>query len=575
VGLISLTALFATCGSQSSQTTKPNIVLIVVDALRPDHLGCYGYHRPTSPSIDALAEEGIAFETVITQAPWTKGSFSSILTSLYPFQHGVLDWSAVMADTLVTLPELLEQNGYNTMFVVNMIGLTGRFNVLKGFSQISEAGKYERKGKATTDDAIELMKASSEPYFIIIHYYDAHGPYKPPLKYLDLVAGPEERERLVATGANRQEPGSLRERKILNYDGCIRFADHCISRIVDYVDQAGSRDRTVFMVTADHGEALGEHGIFGHGATVYEDVLKVPLIVSYPAAYPGPVRIATQVRLLDLHPTILELAGRGGQERGEGVSLLPLIEGRRREASPGSFVPADLALCDCTNRAVPGKLALRKEGWKVILEPLTALVELYDLTEDPAENINLWKPGHAVGDSLLKSLLRIPGSTPGGWRLAFSAGDGGAIYGARVALPGGGRFTGVGTLAVILKNITVEMEPDSTAFTVEAQVGGVHVVHFETEPRNAGLEIEIEAGAGAVADSVFTGATAVRPGGGVLSLRPADAHGLPVAFESHRNSSTPGVFVWWLPGSGTYRPGKVSDLSPEEKQRLKALGYIQ
>jgi arylsulfatase A-like enzyme len=525
--------------------------------------------------MDALADQGVVFETVITQAPWTKGSFASILTSLYPFQHGVLDWAAVMPDSLVTLPELLEQNGYNTMFVANMIGLAGRFNVLKGFSEVSEAGKFERDGRITTDDAIELMRASPEPYFIVVHYYDAHAPYRPPLKYLDLVASQTERDGLVSVRPGELGPAEAAQRKILNYDGCIRFADHCISRLVNFIDETGSWEQTVFMVTADHGEALGEHGVFGHGAEAYDDVLKVPLIITYPEAFPGPKRVDAQVRLLDLHPTILEIAQVPDRQCGEGVSLVPLVYGHGREARPGSFLPLDVALCDCTNRGAPGKLALRTEVWKIVLEPLTSLVELYNLTEDPAEDMNLWEAGRAMGDSLHNLLSAIPGSHPGGWRLAFTAGEGGASYRARVALPENGRFTGVGVLARILKNIEVEMESDSTAFDVRAKVGGIHVVHFETQPRNARLDIEIQVDESTPVDSVFTGPTMLKPVGEVISVRPADAYGLPQAFESRRLADLPGIFIWWLPGSGRTQAGKVTDLSPEERQRLRALGYIQ
>ena len=128
-----LAAAVVLCCSGSPKIERPNIVLVVSDALRPDHLGCYGYRLPTSPTIDSLAASGILFETAVAQAPWTKASFSSMFTSLYTFQHGVLTWGSPMADTLVTLAEVLSRDGYETACVMNMIGMAGRL----GFFRVS------------------------------------------------------------------------------------------------------------------------------------------------------------------------------------------------------------------------------------------------------------------------------------------------------------------------------------------------------------------------------------------------------------------------------------------------------
>jgi choline-sulfatase len=554
----------------------PNVVIIVVDALRPDHLGCYGYGRPTSPHIDEIAASGVRFETAITQAPWTKGSFSTILTSRYPFQHGVTNWSAVMPDTLVTLPEILASKGYHTMFVINMIGMTGRFGVLRGFDEVSEAEKYERNAVQTTEDATAMMQAAPEPYFLIIHYYDAHAPYHPPMAYVDRVSGDLDVNKLIQDGRGDSDAArkARTEKKILFYDGCIRYVDDEIARLVEFLRESGTYDNTVLVVIADHGEALGDRDIFGHGAEAYDDVAKVPLVLGWPARFSGGRTVKEQVRLFDLHPTVLEIAGIDDYPPGEAVSLLPLLENGVREAAPGSFLPADVAMCDCTNREVPGKIALRTSQWKLIIEPLTQLVELYNLKDDPGETVNVWGGGVPMGDSLLALVSRVPASHPEGWRVALTSGETGRDFAARVGLASGARFRSVGRLARIEKNLSVTLADDSTSFDLETSVGGWQMVLFSVEPGDAAVSFEIMAAGEGAPVSGSVGRAGSMPLGVPVTLRAQDAAGLPRDFESARLSDKQGAFVWWFPGDRTTHIGPDRGLTPEEKQRLKALGYI-
>ena len=136
----------------------PNIIVLVLDATRPDHLGCYGYSHSTSPNIDSLAATGLRFENVITQALWTKASFASMLTSLACFQRGITDWTSVLPDTFILLPEILAEGGYATAWVINMVGMDGRFGILRGFQHQSATGKYDRNVTATTDEVVELIR---------------------------------------------------------------------------------------------------------------------------------------------------------------------------------------------------------------------------------------------------------------------------------------------------------------------------------------------------------------------------------------------------------------------------------
>ncbi len=528
----------------------PNIVVIVVDALRPDHLGCYGYDRPTSPNIDELATSAVRFETAITQAPWTKGSLASILTSRYPFQHEVTDPAAVMPEGLVTLPELLASKGYRSMFVVNMIGLAGRFGVLGGFDEVTEAEKHERNAVQTTDDAIAMMKASTEPYFIIVHYSDTHAPYQPPMPYVDLVGEGLNFDELIQIGRGDSDVAE-RARKVkrkLFYDGCIRYVDDQVGRIMDFLRGSGPPGRAVIVVTAGHGEALGERGVFGHGAGAYDDVVKVPLIVALPLRYGRIQTIRDQVRLFDLFPTFLEIAGIHDFEPGEATSLLPLVQTGKRNAAPGSLLPADVALCDCTDREVPGKIALRTGEWKLIVEPLTQLVEVYDLKNDPGETINARGGGSSMTDSLFSLLTRVPSAHPRGWRMALTGSETGREFRARVSLDRGARFSSVGKLVRIDRNLSITVAEDSRSFDLEASAGTWQMVLFDVEPEDAPVRFEITAEGDRPPRFASMGRSGKMPMQVPVALKTGDALGLPEDFESTRLSKQQGAFIWWLPG---------------------------
>ena len=264
VTIVLLLALALSGPARPQEAPGPNVLLIIVDALRPDHLGCYGYVRPTSPVIDGLSAQGVLFETAIAQAPWTKGSLSSMFTSLYPFQHGATNWAAVLADSFVTLPEILSRSGYSTLSVINMVGMTGRFGVLQGFDSVSAGDKYERNAVQTTDDAIDLIRDATLPFFMVVHYYDVHAPYRPPLKYVDKVASRLDLNRYISSGSSRQIGSEDTEhRMLLSYDGCIRYVDESVGSLLGFLEDAGIGDDTIIVLTADHGEAHGEHGVVG------------------------------------------------------------------------------------------------------------------------------------------------------------------------------------------------------------------------------------------------------------------------------------------------------------------------
>jgi choline-sulfatase len=560
----------------SAEPARPSVVMVVVDALRPDHLGCYGYDLPTSPRIDELAAGAVVFDNAIAQAPWTKGSLATVFTSLYSFQHGVTNWDGVLPDRCVTLGEILRDGGYATIAVINMVGLAGRFGVVQGFDDISVALKHRRGAAATTDQVIDLMKQRAAPYFIVIHYFDVHVPYRPPLEYLDMMNAIREHGSAGAEPSASEMPSRPKPAdKILKYDSCVRYVDGEIGRLIDYLVDAGLRRETILIVTADHGEAFAEHGVYGHGAEAYDEAIRVPLIISYPARYTDPLRIEAQVRHVDLMPTILDLTGLEDDEHREGTSLAPLMDGAVRQSGARSIFPLDVAFCDCTARTIPGKMALRSLGWKIIVEPVTSLVELYDLKEDPGETTNLWGVGLPAEASLLEILKRVPSVSLRGWRLAMLGGRSGSTYRAEVRVAGRGRFSQIGSIAGLEKNLSVDVTEDSTSMNILDKVRGMHIVYFDTEPHDAAIEVTITRTSGSGPTVVHVGPSGQKQLGEKLSLRPQDASGLAAAFEDKHFSGESEVYMWWLPGRALEVAREKRSLTPEEKRRLKALGYIQ
>lgn len=567
--------LAAACPAAPEQ---PNVVLIVVDALRPDHLGCYGYNRPTSPNIDALAAGGVRFETVITQAPWTKASFPSFLTSLYPFQHGVMKWESVLPETLITLPEVLGDSGYQTVCVVHRVGLDGRFRILQGFQEERLVVKGRRGAANATDAAIGALEACKPPFFLMVHYFDTHKPYRVPDKYVDLVRGQADIEPFHWESGSEVEAFERPSDQeimgdILLYDAGVRFADEGIGRIVDHLEQTGLLDETVIIVIADHGESFWEHGLPLHTTNVYDQAIKVPLVVSYSHLKRKGEAISEQVRLLDLFPTIADLTGNEIPRQCEGSSLLGLMENGVRRDREGTFFPGNFALCECTTKRRPATRCLRTGGWKIIVESLTYSIELYNLLADPDEAHDLWGKGIAYGDTLLGMIERVPGVRLKGWRLAFTGvGEGPGLRG-DLSLPQGGRFERVETLTR-QAGMSIELDPDSTRCTLTTEEHGLHMLLINTRPSSVPVSLEMSRQGGEISCPVYYGSSGEAPAEQPLFLTTETGAGTPGVFKSFMKTGRPGVHIWWMSGEEISGSRETSPLSPEELERLKSLGYI-
>lgn len=351
-----------------------NLVIISLDTVRPDHLGCYGNAGAATPTLDALAAEGVIFDDALTSVPLTLPSHTSLLTGLSPLAHAVRDNSNFrLDDDFVTLAEVLRANGYNTGAVIAAYVLDSAFGLAQGFDhydddlsaarQFSVFGYPERPAGAVTDAAVRWLEAAREPFFLFAHYYDPHAPYAPP----------EEFRRIFA-----DQP----------YDGEIAYTDQQVGRLLRFLGERKTLDRTLVIVVSDHGEGLEDHGEPTHGLLLYDTTVKVVLIVKPPKDSPATGRDAAGTRrgqtvmLTDVFPTALEMLGFKQAGEVDGRSLVPAL----RDGGLPPRVSYIEALCAYFAYRWSPLRGVRFNQWKYIFGPDE---ELYNLEDDPGELTNL------------------------------------------------------------------------------------------------------------------------------------------------------------------------------------------
>ncbi len=384
-----------------------NLVLIVIDTLRADHVGSYGYPKPTTPFLDSLADEGVRFARCHASASWTKPSVATILTSLYPSTHGATSFRRQLPQGITTLPELLREAGFATYAYVSNSNLKAIFQFDQGFDVFDDRGLRDTLYLAALrrlpllsdglkqvtglqfnfrdrDDAVTanarilswLERNRDENFFMYLHYMEPHAPYSAPERY----------RAMFPPGAS--EGAQARA----GYDADIRFLDDQLAALVARFEEIGIAEKTLFMVTSDHGEAFGEHGDQGHDHTVYQEQLHVPLILRNGTAIPAGRVVESAVRTVDLAPTLLDYAGLDAPPGMEGRTLLPLAVGGEEQIARNVFIDHHSARARNRFRGL-----ITGGRWKYI-ETLQSELrdpeqfgseELYDLARDPEETINL------------------------------------------------------------------------------------------------------------------------------------------------------------------------------------------
>jgi len=383
-----LAALACPASGPPAGDPRPDIVLVVIDTLRADHLQSYGYARETAPRFARLAAEGSLFLRVIAPSSWTKTSMASLFTSRDPDRHGVRRGSDVLPEGLTTLADALRRGGYRTIGINANPWLEGRYGFDRGFDVYESA--IWSDAQALNRRALALASEGPRPIFLYVHYMDVHAPYTPDPRFFDEAPLPlpggqavpdAELERMYRKEGFDAPGVALRVRRL--YDAEIRATDAALGELLDGLEQRGLLANAVVAVTSDHGEGFREHGTTEHGCNFYPEVYAVPLVIRAPGRIPAGERFSAQVRSIDLAPSLLELAGIPLPPGFEGESLLPGEASPLRDRIAIGAIGQNDYLPDRDYVAVvsPDRLYIR--------ERRSGEVELYDLASDPGAQRNL------------------------------------------------------------------------------------------------------------------------------------------------------------------------------------------
>ncbi len=574
------------CAPRRAADARPDIVLVVVDTLRADHLGAYGYSRPTSPNIDAFARRSALFESAWAGAPWTLPSVMSIMTGRYPSSHRVENDGLRLAPEVPTLAETLAGAGYATAAFVSHIYVDRPFGFERGFAAFEDFGMsrpgyrleagLEPTADRVTDAALGWLSArEARPSFLFVHYFDPHWPYAPPAAYRDLFRN-DYRGPLDATYDSiskfqdpaRPLPEDYRRFLLDRYDGEIRFVDDQVGRLLEGLRRSGRAERTWVILTADHGEEFKEHGSMGHGRQLYEEVVRVPLIVGRPAEVGGGAaagrRVVEPVSGVDLFPTIDALAGTappaGLQGRGFAAFLAPKEEAAREPEGTRPLVSETVRLNAYRKAVREGRLKLIR----IMDENRT---ELYDLLADPAERRDLSEERSDDRRRLLRALFSEVDLLSGGWNMTWS-GDGRKH-----------RFQGQVRTSGILRTV-VPLFPDRGKYVVEkgttlsftdADQAGESGLCFTVAPYESSVTFYLMIDGRPLVERVFLGGQKAQPHQMPFRLLGNAQGETPFVRPPHAAGRDLGFFLW---RNRPARPDQEITLDDEIRERLRSLGYI-
>jgi len=380
--------------TESGRTVgKPNIILISLDTLRADHLGCYGYHRDTSPNIDRFAEGALLFENCIASSSWTLPAHASLFTGVHPSVHGaeVHPWGPPFAETETTLGELARERGYLTAAYTEGLFVSASMGFAQGVELYSDGKLAEfplHCAEVTFNDTVQWLETyCGLPFFLFVHTYQIHDPYTPPAHFGEMFDKDYTEAGTVRPRQVRSEKDKIRCEAL--YDGEIAYTDKVVGDFLGRLEEMQLLQNTTVIVFSDHGEEFWEHGGIEHGVTLYDEVLHVPLIIKLAGENPPGGRVARQVSLTDLYATVAELLGVDGANSPDCMSLLPLITGPETRAKyDRKFIVSQVCHRDSVLVSMTPdwrKRSIRTDTEKYIKFEKEEMEELYDLGGDLSE----------------------------------------------------------------------------------------------------------------------------------------------------------------------------------------------
>jgi arylsulfatase A-like enzyme len=396
------------CRKQWS-SKRPNIIFILIDTFRADHVGCYGYKRNTTPNIDALARQGILFKNAIVAAPWTLPSVASIITSQYPSVLGIRDRTTVVTEKFPIFSQALKKHNYITCGIVSHTLLSARLGFGRGFDWYDEKSSLGHGGFSSptvTSKAISFVRQKHEsPFFLFAHYFDPHYHYMLHKKYdyYSSYKGAIKSGHSILDLWRRRGNLTTDDIKYLIalYDSEIAFTDEHVGLLLGEVKQQGLYDESIIIVTADHGEEFMERGWLGHTITLNQELIRVPLIMKLPG-YKAKV-LDSAVGLIDIVPTLYDYLGIGADNHldGEALDISGNDAIKRRPIFSETFNP-QIHQPGHVNPIALRSIVLDKQ--KLIYDEIKGAAKIYNLSVDPDEQVDL---SSQVGEqnNRLKALL--------------------------------------------------------------------------------------------------------------------------------------------------------------------------
>jgi len=403
----------AGCGRPSPAPAPRNVVVIVVDTLRQDHVGGYGCDRSPTPNLDALAARAATFRNAYSVSSWTLPSVATLLTGNYPAQHGVIDFTRSLPEEATTLAELLRDHGFATAGVVANVLLTRRHGIDQGFERWDESAAKGATYVSTADvtatakEFLDGLDADPRPFFLFVLYFDPHFQYRRHAQFGYSAPRAGRLDGSETLAELRRFFGTLTEEEVRmlvdRYDEEVRLTDAGIGDLLAHLEERGRDGDTIVVVASDHGEEFHGRGWVGHTRSLYEELVRVPLVVRDPR-HPQRRVVDRAASLAGLTPTVLDLLGLDRSDlEFQGASFAAGIEGGTEEWPDDVFLEVDFEPQGRNPDNRPAFLkALIRDGWKIIRNDSTGARELYDLVEDPGE---LDDRAFARGD-LLEPLAR-------------------------------------------------------------------------------------------------------------------------------------------------------------------------
>ena len=428
-------------GTQTATVRSPrvgsargkNVLIVLFDALRADYTEPYGGDSAATPHMQLLATKGTTFANARSNATWTRPSVASLMTSLYPQTHQVVSGDRKLPSSLSYFPEILHEGGYATVAISNNGHVSKATGFARGFDAFHEYFRQRESIRRSVsdpaaqadrvwDDFVEpfVKQHRDRPFFVYLHEIDPHSPYEPPEPYdriddfeyrsnLSLGGGSVDRELRFWSTVNVRmpwlEPPDARFIRS-RYAGEVAFMDQYLGRILRRLEQSGLAGQTIVVFMADHGEALGEHDYWGHQQPIYEEILRVPLIMLAPGILPAGKRVSDPVQLVDLAPTLLQLLGIDPPTPWQGHSLLAALDDRTVHEPRFLYAKSDHSAQDTFS--ILDSVTLGR--WKLVRKRWTLNdldyddMRLYDLKADPGEQNNVWPSEPVVGRVLLQAL---------------------------------------------------------------------------------------------------------------------------------------------------------------------------